>query len=161
MQTKKQQLQALAHLYRKETGIQAVNPKDLADWASSRGCKPPIPRTPAQLLAAQFSDAMREEYAKDEVTGHPYRVNMAVVEYDGDEQVSLFMENDFAPRAFAHKSCNRRREHIASEVTQLHLDAARWNRMHPTEEPIQMELDYTFDVELKLNAVSDVEQKAA
>ena len=39
-------------------------------------------------------------------------------------------------------------------------DADRWNRLHPTEQPIQLPLDFEFDVLLARHAPDDEEMAA-
>jgi hypothetical protein len=40
-------------------------------------------------------------------------------------------------------------------------DAQHWNRVHPNDEPIQIPLDFEFDVMLKRHAPPDDEELAA
>ncbi len=50
-----------------------------------------------------------------------------------------------------HKSLQLRREQMVGDGLQLTFDADHWNNIHPGEEPIVMELDFTLDVEWRKN----------
>ena len=115
------------------------------------------------MLAAQFSDSQREEIRKDDVTGHPYRANLAVSTWQGNTQTVLWTDIDVAPRSVAHKSLAQYRDQMIGEAVQMTLTADHWNRMNPNDEPITMELDFGPDVEWELNApqAGDDQQVAA
>lgn len=48
------------------------------------------------------------------------------------------------------------REKIADELAQIKADADRWNRMHPDEEPIVIDMDLTADVLAAQDAATKV-----
>ena len=161
MQTQKDQYQAIIRLYRQETGVDAVDMHEVAKFAISRGVKPPKPKTPEALLAEKFSAAAREETSKDEETGRPYRVNVAVTQKRDGEQMTLWHALDTAPRFIAHKGLMQRREQMVGDAVSLSDDADHWNRIHPNEEKIQIPLDFEFDVMLRRHTPPDEEKKAA
>lgn len=161
MQTKAQQRQAIIRRYCEETGTRSWDNHAVAEYAIKLGVKPPKPKTPVALLAELFSQAAREETGKDEVTGRPYRVNFAVTTWSGTEQMTLWHTLDDAPRPIAHKGLMQRREQMVGDAVSLSDDALRWNRMHPTDEQIQIPLDFDFDVMLKRNAPPDDEEAEA
>jgi hypothetical protein len=47
---------------------------------------------------------------------------------------------------FQERSFRRRRQRIADEMAQMKLDADHWNRLHPNEEPIVVDVDLTVEV---------------
>ena len=53
-----------------------------------------------------------------------------------------------------------RREQMVSDGVMLTYDQDHWNAAHPDQEPIQLPLDLTFDVELR-RAAPDEEEEAA
>lgn len=161
MQTRAQQYQAIIRLYREETGQQSVDMHEVARFAIRKGVNPPTPKTPEALLAEKLSAAAREETAVDEATGRPYRVNFAVTQHSGKDQLTLWQTLDDAPRRVAHKGLMQRREQMVGDAVSLADDAEHWNRVHPTEEPIQIPLDFEFDVMLRRNAPPDEEEQAA
>lgn len=161
VQTIKEQRQAIIRRYREETGIQAVDMHEVAKYAIKLGMQPPKPKTPEALLAEQLSAAAREETGIDEVTGRPYRKNMAITTRNGKDQMTLWTELDVAPRNIAQKGLMQRREQMVGDAVSLADDADRWNRLHKEEEPIQIPLDFEFDVMLRRNAPQDEDQAKA
>ena len=129
---------------------------DVAQWAiNTRGVKAPRPKTPTALLAELLSAAAREESGKDEVTGRPYRKNLAVTTWSGGDQMTIWHTLDDAPRPVADKGLKQRRDQVVGDVVSMADDADRWNRLHPNDEPIQLPLDYELDVLLARNAPED------
>ena len=81
----------------------------------------------------------------DHETGRPYRVNHAVQ----TGQMTFWVDIDEAPRKHMHKSSQMRREQMVGDALQLTYDVDHWNSVNNHEEPIDVELDFTFDVELR------------
>jgi hypothetical protein len=50
-----------------------------------------------------------------------------------------------------YKSLIQRREQMVGDALQLTFDANHWNGIHPGEEPIEMPLDFTDDVQWRMN----------
>lgn len=160
MPTKKQEMHYLIRAYREKTGQQSVNMHDVAKFAASQGWPMPAPKSALDRLAEQFSAAAREEVRKDEVTGRPYRANLAVTTWQGNEQFTLWTDIDEAPRPIAQKAFVQRREQMVGDAVQLTFDVMHWNRVNEHDEPINMPLDFTDDVAWRLNA-PDEDDKAA
>lgn len=55
----------------------------------------------------------------------------------------------------------QRREQMVGDAVSLSDDALRWNRLHPDEDPIQIPLDFEFDVLLRRSAPPDDQVEAA
>lgn len=162
MQTKAQQRQALIRLYCEENGTTSWEMNEVAEWAiRTRGVVPPKPKTPTALLAELLSAAAREETGKDEVTGRPYRKNIAVTTWQGSDQLTIWHTLDDAPRPVAEKNLKQRRDQVVGDVVSMCDDAERWSRKHPNDEPIQIPLDFGFDYLLARNAPSEDEAIAA
>ena len=160
MSTKNQRLQNIIKLYRQRTGNESVDMHEVAKFAAEMGYQLPKPKTAIERLAEQLSAAAREEVRKDSVTGRPYRANLAVVQWTNGSQLTLWHDIDVAPRRIAHKAFVQRREQMVGDAYQLTLDINHWNRVHGHEEPIVMPLDFTDDVEWRLNA-PDADDQAA
>lgn len=161
MQTKSQQYQAVIRLYRETFGVDQVDMNEVAKFAIARGVKAPVPKTPEAMLAEKLSSAAREETAVDDATGRPYRVNFAVTDRSNGQQLTFWHTLNTAPRRIAHKGLMQRREQMVGDAVSLSDDADHWNRIHPEEEPIQIPLDFEFDVLLRRNAPPEVDAKAA
>ncbi|GMV31005.1 MAG: hypothetical protein AMXMBFR59_31300 [Rhodanobacteraceae bacterium] len=160
MSTKNQRLQNITRLYRQRTGNESVDMHEVAKFAAEMGYQLPKPKSGIDRLAEQLSAAAREETRRDEVTGRPYRANLAVVQWINGNQLTLWHDIDVAPRRVAHKAFVQRREQMVGDAVQLTLDVNHWNRVHEREEPIVMPLDFADDVEWRLNS-PDEDDKAA
>lgn len=160
MATKAQQMQSIIRRYREDTGQDSVDMHEVSKYAVKMGWPLPTPKTALDRLAEQFSSAAREETRRDNVTGQPYRANLAVTTWQGGQQLTLWHDIDTAPRPVAHRALQQRREQMVGDAVQLTFDAMHWNRINENEEPIVMPLDFTDDVEWRINAPSD-DQEAA
>lgn len=134
--------------YREVTGKTEIDMHDVARFATSKGWEQPEPIDPIDRLARAFSRAAREQTKKDPVTGRPVRVNHAVI----NGQQTLWYDIDTAPRRAMHKALTQRREQVIGDVVQLTFDAEYWSASHPTEAPIEIQADFTPDVEWRKNA---------
>lgn len=160
MITKKKQMQNLIRYYKDQTGKTEVDMKEVAKFAVSKGWKLPTPKSAEDRLAEEFTKAARDEIRYDLKTGKPYRANHAVPVVSGRVQYHLWIDIDEAPRKMMHKSLIMRREQMVGDGLQLTLDAFHWNSVNPSEEPIKIPLDFTEDVEERINA-PEVSKKAA
>jgi hypothetical protein len=147
--TKKQEMQRLIRLYKDESGEREIDMHKVALFAASKGWALPKPIDPLDRLAKEFSEAAREEIRRDAKTGRPYRANHAVQVSPG--QAPLWVDIDEAPRSMMHKSLIQRREQMVGDGLQLSLDADHWNSINPRDQPIDIPLDFTLDVEWRKN----------
>jgi hypothetical protein len=142
-----EQFQNLINLYQQEKNkSDGIDMNDVAEWAMSRGVTAPKPKTPKELLAKQFSDAARLEHKKDETTGYSYRVYHAIK----NKQSTLWVDIHRAKRNQMHISLTNRRQMMIGDGLQLTIDQTIWNNLNPQEEPIQMVLDFSEDVQERL-----------
>jgi hypothetical protein len=160
MATKKQEMQQIVRLYKEKTGNASVDMHEVAKFAAAMGWPLPAPKSALDRLAEQFSGAARDEIRRDEVTGNPYRANLAVTTYTPSGQMTLWTDIDEAPRRIAHKSFVQRREQMVGDALQLTFDVMRWNRVNKDEEPIVMPLDFAPDVEWRINGAEDQQDAA-
>lgn len=146
MTTKAQQFQKLFRLYKSETGEKEVDNKAVAEWMIQRGVKPPTPKTAVELLSSEISAALREETRYDKSTGRPYRANHAVPTSQGVFWIDI---DENPARSIMHKSLMKRRQQMVADGLHLTLDADHWNSANPDQDPIQIPLDFEFDIELE------------
>jgi hypothetical protein len=146
--------QAMIRWYKRETGQLQVDMHEVAKFAVAHNWPLPQPTDPLDRLAEQFSHAARVEIKHDEQTGRPYRVNHAVPHHqpDGRQLSYLWIDIDEAPRGPMWKSLINRREQMVGDALQLTFDKDHWNAMHPDEDPIEIPLDFSDDVEWRKNA---------
>jgi hypothetical protein len=145
-------MQRIVRHFKEELHKTEVDMHEVAAWAVKRGWKLPVPVDPIDRLAKEFSQAAREETRHDTDTGQPYRANHAVTVMQGGKQQTFWVDIDEAPRKHMHKSLVQRREQMVGDALQLTRDANHWNRVNDHEDPIQLPLDFTEDVEWRLNA---------
>lgn len=160
MTTQIQNMQRIIRQYKEVSGETDVDMHKVAKFAAGLGWQLPKPKSPLEILANQFSKAAREEVRRDSGTGRPYRANHALRFNHGGTQMTLWIDIDEAPRYKILKSLIHRREQMVGDGLQLSLDADHWNSINSTEEPINIPLDFTDDVEWRKNAPDD-EDKAA
>lgn len=151
--TKNEQLQALIYRYKQETGEKAVDMEQVADWAIRQGATLPKPKTARELFAAQLADAARAEYRVDPKTGLSYRANHALRNRTRDgRQMVLWVDMEDATRPQMLWSLTDRRQQMVGDAVHLKIDEMIWNSKHPDEEAIQQDMDFTYDVEERLNS---------
>ena len=148
-----EQLQALIQRYKAETGQKAVDLDVVAGWAIERGATLPKPKTARELFAAQLADAARAEYRVDPKTGLSYRANHALRQRNHDgRQFTLWVDMEDATRGQMLYSLTDRRQQMVGDAVHLKIDEMIWNSKHTGEEQIQLPMDFTYDVEERLNS---------
>lgn len=148
-----EQLQALIQRYKAETGQKAVDLDVVAGWAIELGATPPKPKTARELFAAQLADAARAEYRVDPKTGLSYRANHALRQRNHDgRQYTLWVDMEDATRGQMLYSLTDRRQQMVGDAVHLKIDEMIWNNKHAEEEQIQLPMDFTYDVEERLNS---------
>lgn len=158
--SKKSEMQRVIRAYKDESGEREVDMKKVARWAANSGWPLPVPQNPLDLLAKQLAEAAREEINYDKDTGRPYRVNHSFVVKQGGEQLHLWIDIDEAERGPMLKSAVTRREQMVGDGLQLTLDLMHWNSVNSDKEKIDLPMDLTFDIELRLNAPDDGKEAA-
>ena len=152
--SKRQNMQSFIRHYRDETGEREIDMRTVAEHAKRMGWKMPTPPSDIDLLAKQFTEAAHEERKYDKKTGKPYRVYHAI---PVTGQLSLFnyVDIDEANRKQMHMSSVNRREQMVSDGLNLQLDLDHWNGINPHEEPIELPMDLTMDIEIRKAADED------
>ncbi|MEW6405430.1 MAG: hypothetical protein AB1649_26865 [Chloroflexota bacterium] len=160
MVTRNQERLRIIRWYMEETGKIEVDMHDVAEFAIKKGHKAPAPESPVDRLAKIFSKTAREEMRYDKTTGQPYRGYHSVKTAHGSTQLHFWFDIDEATRPQILMSLIARRQQMVGDGVQLTLDAQHWNNIHPGDDPIQIPMDFTEDVEWRLNAPSE-ENKAS
>jgi hypothetical protein len=148
-----ERLQTLIQRYKTETGEKALDMDKIADWAIKRGATMPQPKTARELFSAQLADAARAEYRVDPKTGLSYRANHALRQRTTDgRQYVLWIDMEDATYPQMLYSLSDRRGQMVGDAVHLKIDEMVWNSKHPGEQQIQLDMDFTFDVEERLNS---------
>lgn len=143
------QVKAYLERYQTEVGGNGLFDSHLvAEWAYKNGLHKPSVRTVIDAIAADISQVFREEYRTDE-NGQRYRAKHAARSKKGDKTMSLWadIDDDRAPRDHFVRSFAQRRQQIVGDCFQLKTDVDVYNAKDPLQKPIQMPLDFTYDVE--------------
>ena len=125
-----------------------LDPHEVAGWAYKNGLHKPSDKAIINLIAADISQAFREEYRTDRL-GRRYRAKHAATTKIGNKTMSLWadMDDPNAPHAHFVKSFGQRRQQIVGDCYQLKTDADVYNDHRKPDQPIQVVLDFTLDVE--------------
>ncbi len=143
------QIKQYLQRYKEEVGDTGlVEAHDIAEWAYRNGLHKPNTRTIIDAIAADISQAFREEYRTDK-NGQRYRAKHASRTKKGSKTLSLWADIDDAkaPREHFLKSFAQRRQQIVGDCYQLKTDVDVYNNKNPEQKPIQVVLDFTYDVE--------------
>ncbi len=149
MLNKRHEMRRLIEYYKEQTGSDEVDMKEVAKFAVKNSWPLPEPVDPYERLAKQFTDVAREVTRYDKTTGRPYRVYHAIPAVG--QQRFRYIDIDEAPRKKMHKSLVLRREQMVGDAYHLTIDSDHWNSINPGEEPIELPLDFTDDVNWKKN----------
>lgn len=157
--SKRQEMQRFIRHYKDQTGETEIDMHKVAELAQKMGWRMPIPPSPLDLLAKQFTQAASEETEYDEDTGKPFRIYHAIPAGTGELNLFHYIDIADANRGQMHKAAVIRREQMVRDGLQLTLDLDRWNKINPTEKPIELPMDLTLDIEIAKHA--DDDKKAA
>jgi hypothetical protein len=162
MPTKNERLQQIWHHYDHKEDHRPTSAREAVEWAVKEG-RLELPKIdPYDVLAAQMSSALRDEFATDE-KGRRYRINHAVRVTKGGVQQTFWAMMGFAPHEHMERAFTQRREQIVGDNLQLKTDVDVYNDLNRGRRPeIQLILDYTDDVAeretlLKTNAQEEEE----
>lgn len=141
-----EQLQNIWHKYQAEHGDIPISSREAVDWGVAKGLLSVPKVDPLDKLAEDMSTALREEYRTDK-HGRRYRVNHAVRITKYGVQYTIWGVIDHSDREFMGRSYAQRRKQIVGDCLQLKTDVDVYNDMNPEQEPIQVVLNFTDDVE--------------
>jgi len=149
MPTKNEQLQAVWRHYEETREHKPSSAREACEWAVAEGLLKLSEIDPYDVLAAQMSNALREEYGTHK--GRRYRVNHAVRVTKGGVQYTFWAIMDYAPHEHMEKAFTQRREQIVGDCVQLATDVEVYNDMNAGERPaVQLVLDFSADVAERL-----------
>ncbi len=143
--TENEKLQEIWKSYEDEHDHLAVGTAEVVRWAVSKGLMELPKIDPYEIASQKMSRALREEYATDE-HGRRYRVNHAIKVSINGVQTTIWGILGHAPRKHMETAFAQRREQIIGDCFHLKTDVDVYNDLNPTEQPIQLGLDFTEDV---------------
>ncbi|MGG4580308.1 hypothetical protein [Alcaligenes sp. Me129] len=143
------QIKTYLERYQTEVGGDGlIDPHAVAAWAYRNGLHKPNLKTVIDAIATDIAQAFREEYRTDAL-GQRYRAKHAVRTKKGNKTMSLWadIDDNRAPRDHFVRSFSQRRQQIVGDCFQLKTDVDVYNAKDPSQAPIQIPLDFTYDVE--------------
>jgi hypothetical protein len=143
------QVKSYIERYQTEMGSDGLlDPHAVAEWAYQHGLHKPSVRTVVDAIASDIAQYFREEYRTSE-RGQRYRAKHAVRFKQGDRTMSLWadMDDSKTPRNHFVRSFAQRRQQIVGDCYQLKTDVDVYNEKDPSQQPIQVPLDFALDVE--------------
>jgi len=142
-------LLSLVEIYLDAGGKTPYCPRDVAEWAIVNGHWDRHKATAVSLCARDISRALREDYYTDD-KGRLVRARHSVREFEetpeGKKQRTLWNDHRTMGREFAERSFKQRRMQIVGDCKQLKTDVDSFNDRHGGEPPIQLVLNFTYDV---------------
>jgi hypothetical protein len=148
--SKRQERQRFIRFYKEKTGESEIDMNKVAALAKEMGWDMPKPPTEIEMLAKLFADDAQAERRYDDKTGKPYRAYQALPAVPtGQLNLFVYVDTDEATRPQMLKSAVNRREQIVTDGFNLQLDLDHWNRINPTEEPIDLPMDITLDIAIR------------
>lgn len=148
-------------LFKNKTGKTEFEMREVAEFALKNGYEPPEPVDVVDIVEKQLSRAARQQHRTDPKTGRTYRANHRIPKPGGGKGSIWFDIDGQPPRKKLLVSLNLRREQLVSDAVLLTNDAEHWSQEHPDEEPIHIQLDLSFDVELRRHAEDDEDSAIA
>ncbi len=149
MTNKNERLQQVWHRYESEPSHRPTSARDAVERAVAEGLLELPDVDPYDVLAGQMANALRREYRED-AKGRRYRVNHAVRITKGGVQYTFWASMGNASHQHMERTFAQRRELIVSECVQLKVDIDVYNEISEAKEPIQLELNFTDDVDERL-----------
>ncbi|HEY4905264.1 MAG TPA: hypothetical protein VIH89_17435 [Candidatus Sulfotelmatobacter sp.] len=160
--TKHEEMQAYVRYYKRINNKTAVSMAEVSVAAIADGWPEPPPLTGVERLAKSFSDAEREEIRHDQKTKRPYRANLAITERLKDgKQRALWVDTDEADRDQMEMAMAKYRDQMIGEAVIGTNTVDHWNRMHPDQIPLPFDTDLKDEVQWRLNAPPDEDEKAS
>lgn len=150
-------MQDIFKRYQNEVSVDPVDLKQVGAWATASGLWAPRPVDVLSRFATDMADSLREEYRRDK-SGRRYRAKLAVTV---GRQGSLWGDIDTSPRAHVVKNFGQRRKQVVGDCVQMRLDRDHYATAHPDEEQIEIEFNFSDDVEEALIAAGVDTEMAA
>lgn len=150
--------------YKQATGIHDPCMLEVAIWAKGKQYgNMPKPKSDVELLAKRLSRSARQATREDDETGLFYRSNLAYQVVEGGEtKVRWFDPDDStATRGKMEKARTLRREQMVGDAFQYAVDTNRWNRKHPNDAQLPLDLDFGPDVMWRLAGLAAERKKAS
>lgn len=156
-----EELQCAFRAYQQAHGGEAHGTDVVCAWAVENGLLVLPAIDPLGVLSSSMAQALRNEFGTDPETGRRYRMNHARrVTRRGVQLGWVWAALETAPREHMQEAFQQRRRQIVTDCVQLRVDVDVYNARNRDQEPIQMVLDFTHDVDEHFAAEEDAEDAA-
>lgn len=149
MATYDEQMQRIFRLYQEQVTDAPTPLSEVFRWAQKKSLWELRPDDGYKIFAKEMQRALRNEYRTD-TAGRRYRAKHAVRTTVNRKQTSLWTDIDTAPHKHIVKSVAQRRKQIVGDCYQLRIDVDHYNEANLEGKEIQLELNFTADVEERL-----------
>src|SRR5438309_1455409 len=134
-------MRRFARNYREQKGQDAPMYEVAQAWQAAKG-KMPKARTSLEMLAKEFSKVAAKELFYDNVLNEPYNASICYPKKVGDKVEMYWTDTDKASREKVVSNVIAvKRNGAVGILTQATKTVMHWNRTHPDEEAVQLELD--------------------
>jgi hypothetical protein len=118
----------------------------MARWAISTGRWNRHEEAALKQYEEDFANAFRVEYETDP-KGRRVRSKYAAMLVRDGKKITLWGDRKYVGRQFAKISLKQKRNQIVGDCYQLKIDVDSYNKYYNTAEPIQIQFDFTSDME--------------
>ncbi len=139
------QLIKLAEQYAEETGVDAVDPNDVASWAEANGHFD-IPVIDAKRrFAKQISHALSKEFIEDD-DGEPVRKKLPFTVMRGEKQLTFWKDiRKMTPEQYRISASSQRKK-VRGEVLQIERNTRYFNKHVNPGDPVQLSFNFDLDI---------------
>lgn len=146
MATLTKQLQKIVRQYLEEGQSWPTTTQDIARWAIRKGLWAPKQAAIIDQCANQLARAMREEHITDPQGRIVRAKHVAKINRNG-AQLAFWDDIRTATRQHMEIAFQQRRQQVVGDCKQLKTDVDSYNENRNPGRPIQLNLDFTHDVE--------------
>lgn len=140
------QLHQIVDEYQMSGEVWPASASDIAAWALKTHRYDLATLTIQKICSRELAQAMREEYITDSKGRRVRAKHPAKISCNG-KQIMLWNDIRTASHTYMQMAFSTRRNHIVGECRQMKTDVDSYNDSHPNDEPIQLILDFTCDIE--------------
>jgi hypothetical protein len=149
------QLLDIVEQYRRAGNAWPATKRQIARWAIDNGLWHPHASALLDQFARELGRAMREEFFTDPQGRSVRAKHVARIKSEGGKQESFWGDMRDGSKPFMEIALQQRRQQIVGDCSQLKIDMDSFNQNYNSEEPIELEFDFTKDVqELELQNLS-------
>ena len=151
----------LIQWYQDETGILEFKMEDVAAWADEKGVEMPVPPTPREMLAKKLAKTASTTRRLDSSMGIEYRATLAMKKLINGQLEFIWFDADGPAATMANmkRVGFLRHEQMLNIGVRATADYMHWNRIHPGQGELRLDIDLTEEVTWRLNSAENGEEE--